>query len=1073
MAPSALPTDPEPTHHVTLVDRDGLAAGLVLTDSRGQNNHRAITRNPLRRTGIKISQGQSQHGDLLPPFSEVDQDDWSGGIGQLDLHDRSRYYHGEMIDTSFKNKLMLGPLPSYSAVGSSTPYRKCDGQFFGSQQFVSVFGAQRHIAISFVASASYSARRILLLVRRVGLPNDNLSVTLHSDSAGVPGSTLASSIVPRLTPYTLFSRMVVADFGGTVALTVGTTYWVRVKAVSASDNSLNCHQVACAGFSTYDTFDGLTGTLIANHRPSVRQTNAILLGVAPPAWLDLYPDVSFTLISGKLQGWTVAIAEAYAIITSGIKQVIVQADITRNNNSAGLVTRYAGPDYIYAYTDGTNIKLFKKIGGTPTELGTASFSWPIGATHRLAVRCQLTNFKVSVDGVDVITASVSDLPNAVIQGIWTDGTSSSAQNVWDNFSVVSIGTTLRSSDGSAWTMAEFNMRARVTDTPANFRARFYEYKGGTYFVTEPDAVAAARIFIAGDRGVATGAQTSTTLKDTTKAWTTDEFKGGYVKIVEGPGKGQYAEVLSNTADTLTIVGTWRVTPVAGTSAYTFAGVDFFREISGHGLTGPVTDVQVSSKDVIYFAQGDSINVRRMREYITGAAWTREYADDSTNKATLLEEYRDPGLGPQVVGSMNVDANGDVSVAQSNTPVWATNLTWTTRIVCGKRDAVITGLDHYGAPERPWILKEDSLGEIVGGIFTQVPLREIAAVRSQLNGVVPLVHDLFLYFSFGRGGLERYYQDKLHDVGPNRDDGLPLAFQGPFSDAVGYPGKPFLSQGSLDWPVDRYASVFKYNGGWHPWYRHPEIGVPIRDVHIQVNPGPVPDWMWLSVGSDVMYVKLPSEVFDPSQDETMEYYHEGLVQLSSNFFDFYDTQKFFDKLKIRSERLLFGCRFITGRYDVDDGTGFHDFSIAIDQSPVQNMVFASSDGHQGGELQGKRVTVHLIINTLDKNNTPIMKAIVQSGVEFLDTKFRVDLTFRLADEDVDLNGDEDDLVTAEAKSSRLENWAATGALLRMRCVYSPYDNKLVSIDPEALNPYAFIPDEQVEGHVGQLGLVELR
>src|SRR3990172_7509180 len=45
-------------------------------------------------------------------------------------------------------------------------------------------------------------------------------------------------------------------------------------------------------------------------------------------------------------------------------------------------------------------------------------------------------------------------------------------------------------------------------------------------------------------------------------WTTNYWAGGTVRIVSGTGAGDEQVVLSNTADQLTIVGTWAVTPDA-------------------------------------------------------------------------------------------------------------------------------------------------------------------------------------------------------------------------------------------------------------------------------------------------------------------------------------------------------------------------------------------------------------------------------------------------------------------------------------------------------------------------------
>jgi hypothetical protein len=586
--------------------------------------------------------------------------------------------------------------------------------------------------------------------------------------------------------------------------------------------------------------------------------------------------------------------------------------------------------------------------------------------------------------------------------------------------------------------------------------------------------------------VATGTQTSTTLQDTTKSWAAGQFAGAVVRIVGGTGKGQWRRIASNTSNTITISGKpWRVTPTTGASGseYVVVGLGWLSEITGHGLTGPVTDVLVSSKDVLYVCQGDGVNIRRVRFYNNAGTWTAQYADDGTNKATFLEEWSDEALGYRVAKVNNVDASGDLSLAEASTPAWGTDLVFGTAIVCGRRAESATGALRYGDPEKIWVMKEGGFGRVLSGFFSQAPLREMESVQSDLNGAVALVHNLYLYLSFGRGGFERYYQDRLDDMGPNKDDGLPYITAGPFYSAVGYPGRFFASTGEYNMPTDKLATIFKYNGqGWHPYYTHYEFGAAISGLAIEVIPGAQPDRLWFSAGGEVLYVDLPSESLDPTVDDAVSYHWQGFLNLSWNFFDYRDAAKFFDRLKLSCDNLVPGIRFLVAVYDCDDGSGFHGLSTVYDQSPTQDAYISASDGHRNGVVQGRRIMISLIFNNEDRYKSPVLRSVVTSGVVFLDTKYRLDMTFKLADAMVDLEGDEEEVKingvtytspTAEQKAALLEGWASAGTVLRWRCVFSPYDDHVVSIDPESLRPWLVVPDEQVEQHVGSIGFVELR
>ena len=80
-------------------------------------------------------------------------------------------------------------------------------------------------------------------------------------------------------------------------------------------------------------------------------------------------------------------------------------------------------------------------------------------------------------------------------------------------------------------------------------------------------------------GTATSA-TATTLVNTPKTWTVNQWTNYQVRIVSGTGAGQIRAIASNTANTLT-VATWTTTPDA-TSVYTIEGNDDYLYYLGNG-----------------------------------------------------------------------------------------------------------------------------------------------------------------------------------------------------------------------------------------------------------------------------------------------------------------------------------------------------------------------------------------------------------------------------------------------------------------------------------------------------------
>ncbi len=95
-----------------------------------------------------------------------------------------------------------------------------------------------------------------------------------------------------------------------------------------------------------------------------------------------------------------------------------------------------------------------------------------------------------------------------------------------------------------------------------------------------------------DRGVATGTQSTVTLQDTTKSWTTNQWAGYYVRIFSGMGEGQYRQITGNTNNTLTVAAWTTITPDATTRYF----IDAFDmgTLSSINLVLPAAVVAISS-----------------------------------------------------------------------------------------------------------------------------------------------------------------------------------------------------------------------------------------------------------------------------------------------------------------------------------------------------------------------------------------------------------------------------------------------------------------------------------------------
>jgi len=191
------------------------------------------------------------------PFS-VTQKSWFGGKGRLRYQDDPNgYFDSQSLWTMTDGKLF--PVPQWRFVKG---IRNCDSSLPGSLTWQRLLGTQLYISISWAASASYSADKAYLWIRRVGNPG-TLTVKLHSDTAGSPGTVLqtvtkAYTDVGDSADGNPPSQFVIFDWTGTESLTASTTYHLSVFGAT-TDNDGNHWEVGVgSGSSSKVSADGST-----------------------------------------------------------------------------------------------------------------------------------------------------------------------------------------------------------------------------------------------------------------------------------------------------------------------------------------------------------------------------------------------------------------------------------------------------------------------------------------------------------------------------------------------------------------------------------------------------------------------------------------------------------------------------------------------------------------------------------------------------------------------------------------------------------------------------------------------
>jgi len=599
------------------------------------------------------------------------------------------------------------------------------------------------------------------------------------------------------------------------------------------------------------------------------------------------------------------------------------------------------------------------------------------------------------------------------------------------------------------TAATFDLYYRLTNADAVRTCIPFTYKEGQYFVIN-EASGAPSLYLAGDRGTAdSNSGQLSKLIDATKSgvWETDEYAGSVVLIIAGAGRNEpqpWRTIVSNTSTGQAVVDDdWTITHDTTTEYVILSSK--LTEITGHGLTAPVTDVLVSTTQVIYFLQGDAVNIRRAKFETSGGAWTASYADDGTNKGMFITYMP---LAKKIIMANNNDASGNVSIAVEDTvPAWGTNITFAAAISVDSKYVRINGLAVHpdgAGTEAVWIFKEDGIYTHDGGTGNaeQINLDEFKAVRNQYAGRNPLKHGVYIYFPL-QYGQERYYGNQFDDIGPNLNEGLPANRRGPIVAMTGYPGKFFAA---IDAGSSGYSSILD-SDGWHERYRAP-LGQQIKAMAYQTIPGTALHRLWIYQGNDMIYLPFPGNTANELEDANYPYTHEFAVILARMHAGIFDVQKLVKLIKIQSENLEVDdnndpiCWFELD-YRLNEDTAWTTFSDLFTTSPTQGIDLTDQFG-----LAAKRMQFRIRGYTTDNSKTPIFLAIVINAVLRTDVKYMYPLTFRLADYEEYLSGNEYDTMTAKDKLAQIENWAdaSSDSMLKMDSISQLYHDRMIFLNP---------------------------
>lgn len=609
-----------------------------------------------------------------------------------------------------------------------------------------------------------------------------------------------------------------------------------------------------------------------------------------------------------------------------------------------------------------------------------------------------------------------------------------------------------SSNNSSWNAGTFRPFYYIADADVSRTFFPFMLDSAMYVVDKKDdQTTASKLWINGDRGVATSAA-STSITDSAKSWTTDRWAGAYVKIVRGTGAGQVRAISSNTSTALTISTAWDKTPSTD-SEFVIFGTRWFTEIATTGLS-VVSGAPVVSNRIVYFPQGTSGYIRNMVYNATTKA--HAFAAEGTNQAFLMLSTSDAAGGR--IWAFDTAAKYASAVAYSTTP---TALTFTSLTVGGETYYATGVAEKDGLV---YVFKENGIWNVSLSNVTTTPTATIVKLQtgiektpSPYNGFGVVSHQQFLYYSWMHS-LVRVYGSSHDDIGQDWAGwGLPDGREGIFTSLDTYTS---LLVCAVDAGSSGTSSVLGWDGlGWHELVRGYDVGKRIRMVKVQPCQE-TRNRLWTDMGGDLVFQEMPLKKSSPRLDNGSRYMHEAVIE--SSVIDMGTASalpKFIKELTVYCENLGDGNE-INIDYQVDDAIHTSSWveATTLFQSPEATAFLGLSNV--------RKFVYRLRINSSD-NTAPVdILGVVPNG--YARVPYKMVWTLRCRADNIMSRG-------RVVKPDELMRWLLDSARypgrLEMRSQYELAHKFFVIIHPPRMFPYKPAQNGQAEESVFTIVLEE--
>jgi hypothetical protein len=1024
--------------------------GLVICDASGDPMAEGIVQSQEPRTSFKTSEGDLDYSDFDPLFRPILQKDWSGGRGMLDFEDdAARYYDGQNIQADIGGQIILGGIPHYTEGPWRWQYNRLPGATdyiyrSGSLAWYDLVG-EKWMARKFVAQGAAGVLDSMeVWMRREGNGNTWPKFYIVKDVAGHPGSITGTDKMASCEwPFGIgwldysLSTLVRQQLTIYYPLVNGTTYWFLVKAINGTtDNHWqigydNTSRWSVVGLETKTSPDGTTWTDYDAGQLYFRLTDADNPFVAYFAEYknQLYmatrrDSPTPTNMHLYMNGW-----RGLADDNSGdLSQLIDAAHGNWNDRDVSYgIARIVGGEGSQEYQPWREIR----DAVSPTILAFGD-SWkiphvPSGEDASEYVILGTNQWQQ----IYLLPFPVTDMIQArdrlyIAQGEAKVGDTQHALIKWREYSTLA--------DWAGEQGEEANVQGEFLLAHGDPR------QGPTLYV--------ARNFPPNGQPHVATAQVPPEFGDqliTAKPYIS--------KTVAGFMKEQ-------------VIASVTVTPQAG-------GQSLVAVAGGFG-TGIICTDQVDAED---WRRYEKLKIAIRSDLAISGGLLQLLIDDTALCASPFATLdfptlaKDIGYGPGTPYECEIDltslfaadaAKTVRSVGISlTTDIAAFNLTVRFLGLVPKKDVIsinggkITGLELYGEPEAPWVMTETRPYEIRGDYAQPIPLREMDSVRSTDNGRAHCVQDTYLFFSMGPN-FEKYYRGALENLGPNLDAGLPWWRKGNIVDAVSAPGRIYIAiDGGNAW----FSSILLKRGrAYHEVFRAPFAGQRIRRLHIQTIPGRQPDRLWFSMGSDVCWIPLPSDMGNAYYDEFYPYCHEGVVTSSWHHMRLKDIKKLFRTFKLISENLSTTDENSVGPWvrfeyqlesgpDYNSGTDWIRLGTNATLSPMQELEISATKA-----AVCRNFRYRMILCTDSKLQTPRIKGLALETVGRIKPKAVHNFFFRVEDKALDRSGAYALYADFESFQAKVIQLGTDLVVVKCLCPgYKPLHNKYAMFELGDLRP----------------------